>query len=268
MKKSLIFVWVLFAVNLCFAKQDFETYKEATLELKSELKAADSAWKESLFISANAKAERILGVTPSDHLFLTHYYIGYINWRLGIVVRGEDTDENKDKAGEYFKKAQEHLEKSIEFKEDFAESRLLLSSVYGNRIGLNAFLGMFLGSKASSEINQALELDSDNPRVHLEFARNQFFTPKMFGGSLERALEAFSTSIEKFKTYKIKNELYPEWGNSEVHTWYGIALMKNEENEEALEEFNKTLELHPENGWVKYNLIPQVQEKISEAKAK
>ncbi len=268
MKKSFVIFWVLLTVSLSFAKQDFETYKEAILELKSELKAADSAWKESLFISANAKAERIMEVTPSDHFYLTHYYIGYINWRLGIVVRGEDTDENKDKAGEYLKKAQEHLEKSIELKEDFAESRLLLSSVYGNRIGLNAFLGMFLGSKASSEINQALELDSDNPRVHLEFARNQFFTPRMFGGSLERALEAFSTSIEKYKTYKIKNELYPVWGSSEVHTWYGIALMKNGENDEALKEFNKTLELHPENGWVKHSLIPQVQEKIAEEKTK
>lgn len=266
MKKLLVISLVLLSVSFCLAKEDFGTYKDAILELKEELKQADTAWKESLFVSANAKAERILGVTPSDHLFLTNYYIGYINWRLGIVVQGDESDESKDKAGEYFKKSQEHLEESIRLKEDFAESKLLLSSVYGNRIGLNAFLGMFLGSKASSQISEALELEPDNPRVHLEFARNQFFTPKMFGGSLERSLEAFSTSIEKFKTYKIKNELYPNWGKAEVHTWYGIALMKNEEIEEALEQFNETMKLHPENGWVKHVLIPQAQEKLAEAK--
>ena len=60
----------------------------------------------------------------------------------------------------------------IEVNDNFAESYALLSSCYGQKIGMSPWKGMILGIKSGNAIDKAVELSPDNPRVWLIKAIN------------------------------------------------------------------------------------------------
>ena len=74
----------------------------------------------------------------------------------------------------------------IEREPENAEAHALRGGVLGLRI--NGFMqGMLLGPKAKKSTQRGFELDSSNPRAALHRGIGFFFTPKKFGGGLERA---------------------------------------------------------------------------------
>ncbi|MFY7815367.1 MAG: hypothetical protein ACOVRK_09295 [Chryseobacterium taeanense] len=72
------------------------------------------------------------------------------------------------------------------------------------------------GMKAMEELKTAETLDPGNPRVALIKAEDTYFTPEQYGGSKTKGIEQFKEALEKFKTFKPKTSLDPNWGKSEV----------------------------------------------------
>ena len=195
----------------------------------------------------------------------SHYYIALTDYRIAnyLLAQGK---KNKDQASKHLKEAAEHLEEAT--REDItrenakavaAEIYALLSSVYGRQISLSGIKGMFLGPKSGNLLKKAEQLAPDNPRVVLSAAISDFNTPKMWGGSKERAVEGFQRAAYLFVQEKPTDPIHPVWGHSEAYTWLGIAYLDRDEEDAARAAFEKALEIDPDNGWVKYELLPKME---------
>ncbi|MXX13446.1 MAG: tetratricopeptide repeat protein [Gemmatimonadetes bacterium] len=195
----------------------------------------------------------------------SHYYIALTDYRIAnyLLAQGK---KNKDRASDHLKEAAEHLEKVT--REDItredaktiaAEVYALLSSVYGRQISLSGIKGMFLGPKSGNLLKKSEQLAPDNPRVVLSAAISAFNTPKMWGGSKERAIEGFQRAAHLFAREKPTDPIHPVWGHSETYAWLGIAYMDRDEENSARAAFEKALEIDPNNGWVKYDLLPKMK---------
>ena len=213
--------------------------------------------------AARATFERAL--TDKNLSTWSHYYIALADYRIAnyLLAKGK---KNKDQASKHLKEAAQHLEEATrkditreDAKTTAAEVYALLSSVYGRQISLSGIKGIFLGPKSGNLLKKAEQLAPDNPRVVLSAAISAFNTPKMWGGSKERAIEGFQHAAELFAREKLTDPILPIWGHSEAYAWLGIAYLDKDEKDAAQVAFEKALEIDPDNSWVKYDLLPDLQ---------
>jgi tetratricopeptide (TPR) repeat protein len=123
---------------------------------------------------------------------------------------------------------------------------------------------MTLGPKSGKEMGKAKVLEPKNPRICLIEGWSANFTPKMFGGSKEKARKYFEQAIAYFDSFKVTDPLLPDWGHDEAYAWLGMTQMEAEEFEAAKANFNRALEINPEYGWVSYVLLPQLKKKVAD----
>lgn len=103
-------------------------------------------------------------------------------------------ERHKDKraAQEAIDSAIENTRRSIDFNARVADAHALLAELYGRKIGYGGvFTGMRMGPKAQAETQRALELDPNDPRIYIVIGRRQLYSPRMFGGDIEKAIESF-----------------------------------------------------------------------------
>ncbi len=221
------------------------------LQGKGMMAAGLSAADLDQMRQARALFERATG--DENRAVLAHYYVARADHHLANLLA--ETDEGA--AADHLDSAIEHLKQAIAL-EASAEAYALLSSAYGRKIGLKPMMGMFLGPKAGNALSEAKALDPDNPRVVLTEAISDFNTPKMFGGSKTRAMVGFQRALDLFAQEDITDPLLPSWGRDEAYAWLGIAHMQNDARDEARAAFEKALDVNPDYGWVKYVLLPRL----------
>jgi tetratricopeptide (TPR) repeat protein len=215
--------------------------------------SALNKWEAMELQKARAHFERLLAA--KQHEALVRYYLGYCNYRLVIFYQREKDQELLKK---HLDEAITQLEAAVKQNNKFAEAYALLSSCYGQKIGLAPMLGMTLGPRAGMTMQSALALAPDNPRVVLLDAIGAYYKPPMFGGSKETALTGFKRAAELFDREKITDPLQPDWGHAEAYAWLGIAYLDKSDKAAARAAFDRALAIAPEYGWVKYQLYPQV----------
>lgn len=208
---------------------------------------------------ARALAKRTAGA--STRQALAHYYAALADYRLN----NQFPDDAEEKREEVLGDATTHLKKATELDPTFADAWALLAGVYGQRMGLNPMTqGMTLGSDTDEAMNRAKELAPDNPRVWIIDGTSDFFTPSMFGGDKERALEKFEKAARLAEQESTDDPLMPSWGHAEAYAWIGIAHMDAERYDQARTAFENALSINSEYGWVKYDLLPRLQEQQRE----
>ncbi len=225
---------------------------------KEYMQTAVNGWDLQKMLAARGLFERLL--SDSTYPWLIHYYIGYADMR---IVTYYFSKEDKDKALEYVNDGVKHLKASIELNGDFAESYSLLSSLYGDKIGIKPLLGMTLGPKSGAAQGKAFELDPQNPRSHLIAGESAYYTPKLFGGGKEKARKHLHQAAEYFTTYRPEKEIYPSWGQEEVYAYLGLIEMDRGNLIEARENFQRALQINPNYGWVKFYLMKELEKKAS-----
>lgn len=239
------------AVLLCSAPaaaQPREGAERWADSVRVEIHAAAVRGDLDRLVAAAALAERALAAFPDDPLLL--HYRGYAVYREALLRRerqGEDVDALLDEA-------QSLLERSAELL-PLPETYAVLASVLGQKIGSNPLRAMILGPKSGAALDRALELGPQNPRVWLTRGISAIFTPKLFGGGMERAEEALRQAIAYFET-DAPAPPAPAWGRDEAWAWLGEVYRLTDREEQAREAYMKALEIEPENGWVQHVLLP------------
>jgi len=228
---------------------------------KGQIQSAVDGWDLQGMQAARGFFERL--ANDPTYPWLAHYYIRYVDMR---IVTYYFSKEEKAKALEYVNDGIKHLKRSIELKGNFAESYSLLSSLYGNKIGIKPLLGMILGPKSGAAQKKAFELDPQNPRSHLIAGEGAYYTPKLFGGGKGKALKYLHQAAEYFATYQPEGKIYPSWGYEEAYAYLGLIQMDKGNFEQARENFQKALEINPNYGWVKFYLMKELEKKASEGK--
>ncbi|MDN5205403.1 tetratricopeptide repeat protein [Fulvivirgaceae bacterium BMA10] len=172
---------------------------------------------------------------------------------LGSTMANQDKETFK----KYLDDTKENLEKVIKHDEKSAEPKAILSSVYGLEMAYSPWKGMYLGSRSGSLMEKAVKLNDRSALVLKLHAGSKLFTPKMFGGNINMAIESFKKAIDLFESEpeKLKNN----WLYLDALSFLGQAYEKAGKKEEAIATYKKALEFEPEFGWVKYSLLPNVQ---------
>jgi len=212
---------------------------------------------KSLLMQGHSMFERALATEP-DNLLL-QYHVAYAEYRLMTYLLNREQDRFDPVAD----KAVERLEGILRRKSDWSEAQALLSAVHGLQIAKNWTRALTLGPKANRLAQQATENDPGNPRAWLMHAAQKLNTPRMFGGSIDEALEAYKKSGELFDNRVENDPLEPSWGYTDALVWLGITYERLDRDEEALAVFHKVLEVEPDYAWVKYTLLPALEEKVA-----
>ncbi|MDZ7292152.1 MAG: TRAP transporter TatT component family protein [candidate division KSB1 bacterium] len=245
--------FILFVMSCLVANGYAQSVDSLIIQGKKLITAGVEAWDAAQMQKTRAHFERLLA--GKKHEALMHYYLGYCDYRLAAYYLQKPNQEMMRK---HLEEAINHLEAAVKLDNKHAEAYALLSSCYGQMIGLEPNLGMTLGPKSGQMMQTALQLAPNNPRVILLNAISTYFTPAMYGGDKEKGLAGFKRAAELFEKEQNKDPLQPDWGHAEAYAWMGVAYLEKNDNASARTALERALAIAPNYGWVKYQLYPKV----------
>ncbi len=252
--KAITIITLILSASLSFAQESIDVNR-MIVEGKTDIEAAVAAWDLPKMITVRGYFERLLTLEQSPEII--HYHIAYADFRIvGFYFAGDDLEDSK----KYINDGIEHLEFALDINDADAEAHILLSSLYGNKIAVKPILGMTLGIKSASHADKAVKLAPENPRVAFLSGTNAYYTPRMFGGGKEKALQYLNKAAGYFKTFHPASDLAPDWGLVDTYVYLGLVNLKLQNYSEAEKNLNLCLELAPNNGWA-LELKAQLPEK-------
>lgn len=161
------------------------------------------------------------------------------------------------------------LNQSIDLKRDFADAFALLSNLYGQKIGLEPWRGLYLGPRVGIAQDLAAARDPDNPRVHFFRGLNALYGPEIFSGGMAQARKSFEKALELFAApEKSDNPLYPRWGEADTWSWLGIIALRTDSLDQAEYYFDKALEINPGLRNIRERILPELQRRRDKLPAK
>lgn len=172
---------------------------------------------------------------------------------LSSTMRNQD----EDLFDEYYDETVELLEEIISKDKSWGEPYALLSATYGLKMGYSPMQGIFLGSKSNGLIEKAKKFSPSSPLVRKVAANAKFFTPEMWGGDLEEAIENYEACIKLYESAPAS--LKSNWMYLDALAFQGQAYVKNAENAKAIATYEKALAAEPTFGWVQFSLLPKAK---------
>jgi len=130
-----------------------------------------------------------------------------------------------------------------------------MAQLYGATMGFQSWKAMYLGPKSEKLVDRALQADPETPDVWVQRANSRLFTPAMFGGDIDEAVQCFEKAVQYYEAQANHTQ---NWRYLDALAWLGQAYQKAEQSTAAIETYQKALEIEPNFGWVKYKLMPQV----------
>jgi tetratricopeptide (TPR) repeat protein len=139
-----------------------------------------------------------------------------------------------------------------------AETHALLAMTMGRMIGLDQIYSPTLGPLIPKEMNAAITMAPNDPRIWLLRGIQSFYTSEEYGGGLPVAETQLKKAIELFATDNPAPPA-PSWGKAEAYVWLGQVLQKQNRIAEARAAYNNALSVQPDYPWVTYSLLPSIQ---------
>ena len=179
-----------------------ETYQKImTLSIEQLFKASSKAD----YVEIANRFERIAQTEKAEWLPLYYASFAYI-----MLSYQEPDNAKKDT---YLDHAQRFLDQALAIDPNESELHMLQGFLYPVRINIDPMArGMEYMEKLNASLEKALELNPENPRVFYLRGTMTFHMPEAYGGGAEKALPYFRTADEKFRIFKPKTELSPNWG--------------------------------------------------------
>jgi len=179
---------------------------------------------------------------------LTYALYGYIAY---CIVTGD-----KIKARYYLNKATKNVNTLLKYHSSQAEIYSLKGAMYGFEIGLNPIKAFDYGIKSVKNINKAVELDKNNAIVLMELGNLKYYTPRILGGGLKKAIYYHEKAIRMFEAsgYELKGN----WLYLLVLTNLGRWYSEDQKLSKAREIYKKILDIEPDYIWVKNYLYPDL----------
>ncbi len=138
----------------------------------------------------------------------TQYYAGYY-LALSTVLYVDSASNEK-----WFERALMFADRAIKLYPKESESILLKGIILRMQNPSNLELRKTLIAQSSLLYTEAKKLNPENPRVYLEIGEAAMNTTEQVGGGKKVALENLTKAVEKFKTSKNSDPLFPHWGEA------------------------------------------------------
>ena len=227
------------------------------MEGKLLARQAYNHYDKNLLLKAHDIFQRIYKADTFNNEAL--YYVTLVEYKLLEMGARQDTEKLFDR---YYDSACEHTKILIGDKIFAAEGKTLLAAVYMMKIAGSPMSSVTLSSKIHSLLDDAEKIKPEFPRISLVRGLMKYNTPRIFGGSYEDALKNFNKSISLYEKQN-EDSASRDSGYLEALTWAGRSQEQLENFEAALFFYKKVLSIEPDFGWVKYSLLPRLEEKLA-----
>ena len=199
MKKLTITLILVSLFCVGFANEAYQKAMSQSIENLFQAKSIPE------YVEVANQFERISNMEKTEWLPL--YYATFAS----IMISFQETENAKKDT--YLDQAQKYLDQALAIDPNESELHLLQGFLYPSRINIDPMnRGMDLMPKMNKSLDKALELNPDNPRVYYLRATMTFHTPEAYGGGAAKALPLYQVADEKFKIFKPKTAISPNWG--------------------------------------------------------
>jgi len=179
-----------------------EAYEKAMIESIEKLNQAKTIPE---YVEIANQFERISNSEKGEWLPLYYASFAY------IMISFQETENAKK--DQYLDQAQKYLDQAMTIEPNESELYMLQGFLYPSRITVDPMTrGMELMPEMNKSLDKALELNPDNPRAYYLRATMTFHMPEAYGGGAARALPLYLTTVEKFRIFKPKTAISPNWG--------------------------------------------------------
>lgn len=245
----------LLAVVLSFAASSAQAVEPGRLvAAKRALTQAAFAKSTDALVAARADFERMLGEEPQSTVAL--YWLALADHRLVPRLMNDD----KDLAKRYSKDGIARLDLILKAEPKNAEAIALKAAMVGMSIALNPMSAMTAGPESNELFESATALAPNNPRVYLMDGIGVLNRPKFVGGGPDKALPLLRKAQELFAAAPAADSTAIDWGRGDAYLWAGRAASMLDDPAAAVAAYKKCLEFEPDNGWVRYELLPKAEQ--------
>ncbi len=238
---------ILFLVFTGFSSysQDFQE-KLYTSYLKGDM----GVWAEVL----NNLEQSYKTTNSNETLFnILHTQYGLIGYQIGL--------KNYSESKKLIEKAENNIEKLLSSNNKWVEVISLKSAIMAYKIAINPYKAPFLGPASNDLIEQALQLDSENPIALIEKGNAKHYAPSFVGGNPVEAQGFYKKAIQKIEGNSDKN-LTRTWWYLNANTQLALSAEKAGNIKLARDTYDYILKIAPNFQWVKNELYPQFLKKI------
>lgn len=166
--------------------------------------------------------------------------------------------KEKAKARKYFKDCVKHA-KAISPKSDLkAEGFALSAFCYALQINLNPMRAASLGSAYQASMETALAFDADNAHVQLIAAILDSFTPKRYGGDLDKGISRLHKILPQVEQAKELHWLLPD-----IHSYLSFSYIKKQNIDKAEYHLEEAKKLVPNYPFIANVLSPRMQKLVA-----
>lgn len=214
MKKTIL---AAMAFMLCLSgfAQNEKMYKA----IEPKLSVIDTTRSITELVELAGYFDRICNAEPAEWLplyykALCHIRIGYIYSDAGKL---DMIDAQTDEAEKYLDKAQAIEKNNSEIfclRKMVATLRIVVDPM--SRFPTYTPIG-------DAAINQAEQLNPENPRIYLLKGIDKYHIPEQYGGSKTEAKSLFETTFAKFKAFKTQVTVSPQWGLQQAKYFYSMV---------------------------------------------
>jgi tetratricopeptide (TPR) repeat protein len=189
--------------------------------------------------------------TVEQKLELINYYYGYIGWLIG--------QKKFPQAEKLIPKGEKLINEVLKISPKNATAYSFKGSFLGFKIGIDKCKAIFLGSESKNDINKAMLLDPQNLQAIIDKGNLLFYSPRIFGGDKNEALNYFLKGV---KLMEMNNETNQNWVYLNLLTMIATVYEKTDKLKDAKFTYEKIMRNEPDIKWIKYDLYPQLLAKI------
>lgn len=246
MKQLISALLIIIIIAFSFNQLRADDYTDAMLKTIKKMDAASDKNDKAAVLKVRGDFERILQLKKNE--WMVNYYIGSIDYTLSRFA-GEE--KNNDDVKKYTESAISLFDKCTDVKDDFADAYIMKMAVQSNRWQYEPNKMNDIIAKSTEAKDIAYKLEPENPRYYLIDGFITFYTPENFGGGIDKAQLIFEKSWGYFKTYKPKDETYPNWGIEQAAGMVAMCYIKNDKMDDAKKWIDMALEVKPESNFIK-----------------
>ncbi len=199
MKKLIVTLVLVSLFSFGFSNETYEKAMSLSIEKLFQAKTIPE------YVEVANQFERISEIEKTEWLPL--YYASYAY----IMISFQEPENEKKDA--YLDQAQKFLDHAKAIEPNESELYMLQGFLYPSRINIDQInRGMTYMAEINKSLDKALALNANNPRVYYLRATMTFHMPEAYGGGAAKALPLYLAADEKFRVFKPKTTISPNWG--------------------------------------------------------